>query len=218
MTAPFRSLTARAAPLPRDDVDTDAIFPARYYTLTGDFGRALFANWRLLPDGSPDPGFVLNRPEHAGARILVAGVNFGCGSSREHAVWALRDGGIGCVIAAGFGPIFFDNAVLSGVLPASLPPDEARALADAVAAAPDAEITVCLETRRILGPGAEERTFDIPAEARATLLEGADPIARTLRFADEIDAFRAADRLRRPWAWSHAAGRPPSTTQRETTP
>lgn len=198
MAEPFVRLTAIAAPLIEDNIDTDIIIPSREMRTTGRTGLAdgLFAGRRYRAGTrDPAPAFVLNRPEFAGARFLLAGANFGCGSSREHAVWALAEWGIRAVIAPSFAPIFAANAVRGGVVPVVL-------AADAVAwlAAADAPLTVDLETQTVAG-GGRTRGFAIDAEARAMLLGGLDEIGLTLDDADAIAAWREADRTARPWVY-----------------
>jgi len=180
----FTSHTGRAVPLDRADVDTDQIIPAEYLKRverTG-FGPFLFDSWRK------DPGFVLNRPEHRGATILVTGANFGSGSSREHAVWALEDHGFRAIVAASFADIFRNNCTKVGLLPVVLAPERTRELLDAVTADPSLEITVDLEAQRVTGGGVDE-VFEIDAFTRWRLLEGLDDVGLTLRHADEIAAF-----------------------------
>jgi 3-isopropylmalate/(R)-2-methylmalate dehydratase small subunit len=180
----FTSHTGRAVPLDRADVDTDQIIPAEYLKRverTG-FGPFLFDSWRK------DPDFVLNRPEHWGATILVTGANFGSGSSREHAVWALEDHGFRAIVAASFADIFRNNCTKVGLLPVVLAAERTRELLDAVTADPSLEITVDLEAQRVTGGGVDER-FEIDAFTRWRLLEGLDDVGLTLRHADEIAAF-----------------------------
>jgi 3-isopropylmalate/(R)-2-methylmalate dehydratase small subunit len=185
---PVRIITGKAVPLDRSDVDTDQIIPSEWLKRierTG-FGAGLFAEWR------DDPSFVLNRPEHAGARILLAGPNFGTGSSREHAVWALTDHGFEAVISSRFGDIFRNNATKSGLVPAEVAPELARALMDAVASDPDLEITLDVERRTIEAPAAGiEGSFGLDDDARHRLLEGLDDIAVTMQHLGDIDAYEA---------------------------
>jgi len=184
---PFTAHTGRALPLDRADVDTDQIIPAEYLRRierTG-FGPFLFDAWRK------DPGFVLNRPEFAGATILVAGPNFGCGSSREHAVWALEDHGFRAILAPSFADIFRTNCTKVGLLPVELPDRTVRALLDEVTAGPDTEITVDLEATLVTAPGVRE-PFEIDAFTRRRLLEGLDDIGLTLGHEDEIAAHERA--------------------------
>ncbi|MGY2486117.1 3-isopropylmalate dehydratase small subunit [Cupriavidus sp. CP313] len=193
-----------AAPLLRINIDTDAIIPSREMKRVSKHGLAegLFAGWRYLAgtDRSPDPSFVLNQPGYAGASILLAGSNFGCGSSREHAVWALKEYGIRAIVAPGFGAIFHNNCVRNGLLPVVLPMETVQALADDCAAAPATrQVTVDLERLEVVSPAGERYGFTLGSEQRQMLLEGLDPIALTLKLASRIDAFQAADRARRPW-------------------
>jgi 3-isopropylmalate/(R)-2-methylmalate dehydratase small subunit len=179
----FRSLTARAAVLDRPDVDTDQIIPKQFLKRierTG-YGEFLFYDWRQ------DPGFELNRPGFDGARILVTGPNFGCGSSREHAAWALQDYGFDVVIAPSFGDIFFTNAVQVGLVPVTLPAGEVKALMASVG--DGAEVTVDLETQTIVDPADRVVAFEIDSFVRMSLLEGLDAIGRTLQRESEIAAF-----------------------------
>ncbi|HEU0248682.1 MAG TPA: 3-isopropylmalate dehydratase small subunit [Gaiellaceae bacterium] len=181
----FRSLTARAAVLDRPDVDTDQIVPKQFLKRierTG-YGEFLFYDWRQ------DPAFELNRPEYDGARILLAGANFGCGSSREHAAWALQDYGFEVVIAPSFGDIFFSNAVQIGLVPVTLDAAEVKGLMARLAHG--GELTVDLEAKTISGPAGEVVHFEMDPFVRHTLLEGLDAIARTLHHEAEIAAFEA---------------------------
>ena len=184
---PFTTHTGRALPLDRADVDTDQIIPAEHLKRierTG-FGRFLFDSWRR------DPDFVMNRPEHEGATILVTGPNFGSGSSREHAVWALEDHGFRAILAPSFADIFRSNCTKVGVLPVVLPAETVRALLDAIVADPGLELTVDLREQRVTGAGVDA-AFVIDGFTRWRLLEGLDDIGLTLRHADEIDAFEGA--------------------------
>jgi 3-isopropylmalate/(R)-2-methylmalate dehydratase small subunit len=192
---PFTTLTGVAAPLLVDNVDTDTIIPSREMKTTGRTGLAdgLFAPWRYRQGREPEPGFVLNRPEYAAAPILAAGANFGCGSSREHAVWALAEWGIRAVIAESFAPIFRANALRNGLLPVELP----RAAVEALAGR---EVTIDLREQSVACEGAAW-TFEIEPEAREMMLEGLDAIELTLKAMPEIDAWTAADRALRPWVY-----------------
>ena len=183
---PFVTHTGRAVPLRRTNVDTDQIIPAVYLkrvTREG-FGDGLFAAWR------EDPSFVLNQPRYAGATILVAGIDFGTGSSREHAVWALLDYGFRAVIAPRFGDIFRTNATKAGLLPVILPEATVAALQDAVEAGPGTEVTVDLAARAVLaGAAGIQAPFDLDDYTRWRLMEGLDDIGLTLRHVDEVTAF-----------------------------
>jgi 3-isopropylmalate/(R)-2-methylmalate dehydratase small subunit len=181
---PFTTLTGRAVPLDRADVDTDQIIPAVYLKRVerSGFGPFLFDSWRS------DPSFVLNRPEHEGATILVTGPNFGGGSSREHAVWALEDHGFRAIVAPSFADIFRNNCTKVGLLPVELPEPTVRTLLETVTADPATEITVDLRDRRVTAPGVDA-AFEIDDFTRWRLLEGLDDIGLTLRHEDEITAF-----------------------------
>ena len=183
---PFTTHTGRAVPLRRTNVDTDQIIPAEYLKRVSraGFGEGLFAAWR------EDPSFVLNQPQYAGATILVAGTDFGTGSSREHAVWALTDYGFRAVIAPRFGDIFRTNATKAGLLPVILPEATVTALQDAVEADPATAITVDLDARRVLAEAVGVAApFEIDDYTRWRLLEGLDDIGLTLRHVDMIAAF-----------------------------
>jgi 3-isopropylmalate/(R)-2-methylmalate dehydratase small subunit len=189
----FTTHTGRALPLDRADVDTDQIIPAvhlRRIERTG-FGPFLFEAWRK------DPSFVLNRPEHAGATILVTGPNFGGGSSREHAVWALEDHGFRAILAPSFADIFRNNCTKVGLLPVELPETAVRTLMGLVAAEPATEITVDLRARLVTAPGVEQ-PFAMDDFTRWRLLEGLDDIGLTLRHEDEIAAFERSRPARLP--------------------
>ena len=179
---PFTKLTSRAVALPLDDVDTDQIIPARYLKVTTKegLGDALFADWR------DRPGFPIGRPEHAGAAILVAGRNFGCGSSREHAPWALVGAGFRAVVARGFADIFRNNALKNGLLPVALGEADHAALLAAIAA-PGAAVAVDLEAQSIAWPGGSAR-FELDPFARDCLLSGVDELGYLLSFDRDIAA------------------------------
>jgi 3-isopropylmalate/(R)-2-methylmalate dehydratase small subunit len=198
MTAfePFTRLTAVAAPLLRDNVDTDAIIPSREMKSTDKTGLAdgLFAGWRYLDGRTPNPNFVLNQPPYTGARILAAGRNFGSGSSREHAVWALKEYGIRAILAVSFAPIFFGNCIRNGLLPAALSEE-------AVAEIAGEPVTVDLAQQTVSVPDGRSWTFPMAGQAKAMLLEGLDAIDLTLKHRDRIEAFVAADRKARPWVY-----------------
>jgi 3-isopropylmalate/(R)-2-methylmalate dehydratase small subunit len=197
---PFTTLTATAAPLLRDNIDTDTIIPSREMKSTGKTGLAdgLFAPWRYLSPGGrdPDPAFVLNQPRYAGARIILAGSNFGCGSSREHAVWALAEYGIRAVIAPSFAPIFAGNCIRNGIVPVAL---SSRAVAEL--AADGRPVTVNLPEQRVSLGEDRSWSFEIGAETKAMLLEGLDAIELTFKHKAQIAAFQAADRQARPWIY-----------------
>ncbi|MGE3277061.1 MAG: 3-isopropylmalate dehydratase small subunit [Vicinamibacterales bacterium] len=187
---PFRRHHGRVVPLWRADIDTDQIVPKQFLSAISreGFARALFADWRCRADGTPDPGFVLNDPRYAGASVLVAGPNFGCGSSREHAAWALADYGIRAIIAPSFADIFFGNAVANGILPVTLSPSGAAEVA-ARAAAPPYALTIDLERGSVTDDAGLTARFWIAGGARRQLLEGLDRIGMTLALADRIGEF-----------------------------
>ena len=197
---PFTTLIATAAPLLRDNVDTDAIIPSREMKGTGKTGLAdgLFAAWRYTSAGGrdPDPAFVLNQPAYADAQILLSGANFGCGSSREHAVWALAEYGIRAVIAPSFAPIFAGNCMRNGIVTAPIP---AEAVAEI--AADGGPVTVDLPAQTVSLADGRSWPFAIGGEAKAMLLEGLDAIDLTFKHKAAIAAFQAADRKARPWIY-----------------
>lgn len=195
---PFTTLRSTAVPLLRDNVDTDAIIPSREMKTTGRTGLAdgLLAPWRYtdVAARTPDPAFPLNRPEAQGAQILLGGANFGCGSSREHAVWALAEYGIRCVMAESFAPIFRGNCIRNGILPVALGRQVLESLGWQVV-----DVDLAAQTVRT---GSDSHLFAIEDEPRLMLLEGLDAIALTLKSLPEIDAWTAADRASRPWIYA----------------
>jgi 3-isopropylmalate/(R)-2-methylmalate dehydratase small subunit len=202
----FIELTAIAAPLLRINVDTDAIIPSREIKGVSKKGLSdgLFAGWRYLAPGSRDenPEFILNQASYRQAEILLSGMNFGCGSSREHAVWALAEWGIRCIIAPGFGAIFYGNCVRNGILPVVLSNDIVENLARRVEIDPEKnKITINLTGGVVIAPGGDTYSFEIAAGDREMLIEGLDAIAVTMKRDDEILAFQARDRLKRPWIY-----------------
>ena len=195
-----------AAPLLRINVDTDAIIPSREMKTVGKRGLAdgLFAGWRYLAQGSREanPEFVLNRPEYRGASILLSGANFGCGSSREHAVWALAEYGIRCVVAPSFGAIFQNNCIRNGLLPLVLDDARIQALAAQVAADPQqAQLEIDLERGSLTGPDGTAHAFTLEPAQRTMLLEGLDAIGLTLKHQTLIETHVELDRRHRPWAY-----------------
>lgn len=203
---PLTTLTAVAAPLVRANIDTDAIIPSREMRTVSKSGLAdgLFAGWRYLSIGSrdPDPAFVLNQPAFAGARILVGGENFGCGSSREHAVWALAEYGFRAVIAPSFSPIFRNNCVRNGVAPVVLSAEEVGRLAAIITDdAGQRLVTIDVSDQTVVGPDGFAARFELDSESREMLLHGLDAIELTRRSAGAIDAFTTRDRLLRPWVY-----------------
>ena len=194
---PFTAVTGAAAPLMLANVDTDLIIRIERLTERADLGRYALEALRYLPDGSPNPDCVLNEPRFRGAPILLAGRNFGCGSSREGAVTALRAMGVRCVIAPSFGDIFHGNCFKNGLLPVELPEAEISRLA---AVARDADITVDLARNVVTVPG-EAIPFKVDALQREGLLGGLDEIGMTLTWRDDIEAWQRRDRALRPWIW-----------------
>ncbi|HYG27783.1 MAG TPA: 3-isopropylmalate dehydratase small subunit [Caulobacteraceae bacterium] len=207
---PLIRLTGRVAPLLRANVDTDAIIPSREMKLVSKKGLSagLFANWRYSDVDArvENPDFVLNRPERRGAAILLAGPNFGCGSSREHAVWALVEYGVRCILAPSFGAIFRGNCIRNGLLPIVRPQEEVEALAAEAEAMPQAQMTVDLERCMLTSPEGRSIPFDISAADREMLLEGLDAVGATLKRMDQIRAFEAAYRQARPWRFHLPTG------------
>lgn len=193
---PFTTLTATAAPLMRRNIDTDTII--RIERMTGTTGQQMADYvFEALWD---DPSFVLRQPQFAGAPILLAGENFGCGSSREGAVWALKYSGVRTVIAPSFGDIFYNNCFQNGLLPVRLPADQVQRLADQCAGG-NARVTVDLERQVVIGPHGEEMPFQLEELRRQALLQGLDEIGQTLLQTEAIDAFKARDQAERPWVW-----------------
>jgi 3-isopropylmalate/(R)-2-methylmalate dehydratase small subunit len=191
---PLVKLTGVVAPLDRANVDTDQIIPAVFLKSierTG-FQDALFFSWRYNEDGSPKEDFVLNQPSYRNAAILVAGRNFGCGSSREHAPWALHDYGIRCVIAPSFADIFYNNCFQNGLLPLALPEEQVRQIMDRAKAEPGFRLNVDLEAQRVWDDSEEiSLTFNIDSFRRHCLLNGLDDIGLTLQQEDKIGAYEA---------------------------
>lgn len=198
---PIRRVSGAAVPLLDDDVNTDQIIPAAWLKdLHPDLATGLFGYRRRRPDGTPNADFVLEQPQYAGAPILVAGANFGCGSSREHAVWALRAFGVRCVISPAPAEFFRDNCLRNGVLPVVLPPAEMADLAARVVAVDgSAPFTVDLEECTIAGPDGFRQSFVIAPHERIALLEGLDDIGVSLRHADEIRAWEQRTAATRPF-------------------
>ncbi len=203
---PFTQHRGVAVPLLRPNIDTDAIIPSREMRQVSPqgLGAGLFAHWRYRDAARriPEPDFPLNQDRYRGASILLAGDNFGCGSSREHAVWALREFGFRVVAAAGFGTIFAQNCVRNGILPLRLPAEQVQALVRAVAEDPGQRtLLVDLQAQCVTAPGPLRFAFAIDPAWRETLLRGLDPIARSLRHEAALAAFERRDRRRRAWAY-----------------
>ena len=208
MIEKFVPLNTVGVPLDRGNVDTDAIIPARYLkTLkrTG-LGVGLFFAWRYDAGGAPVPDFPLNRPEYRGGEVLVAGENFGCGSSREHAVWALMDFGFRAVIAPSFSDIFRNNCLKNGLLPVTLPAAAVRSMFDALLAAPGGKLQVNLQAQTVTGPGGDVHRFAIDPFAKTCLLEGLDEIALTLKSLPEIERYERERKKATPWLFQDLDG------------
>ena len=197
---PFNQLTAKAAPLDVANVDTDQIIPKQFLKTVDreGLGKGLFYDLRFDGEGRPRPAFVLNDPRYAGAGLLIAGDNFGCGSSREHAPWALLDYGVRCVIAPSFADIFYNNCFQNGLLPVALPEPEVRALMEE-AKGGNHVFSVDLASQTVVAPSGRRFRFEIDPARKAKLLEGLDSIGETLRAASDIDAFEARQAIARPW-------------------
>ena len=191
---PFTILTSTAVPLRAENVDTDQIIPARYLTAItkAGMGDGLFAAWRYQADGSSKPDFVLNQPQHRGAEILLAGRNFGSGSSREHAVWALTEYGFRAVISPGFADIFHNNALKNGLLPITLPEDTVNMLLDLSEEQPDIRLHVDLAAQTVSLPDGQQATFAIDPYRKLCLLQGLDDLGYLLAQDEAITAYEQA--------------------------
>jgi len=206
----FTQLNGLVAPMMRSNVDTDAIIPKQFLKSIkrSGFGVNLFDAWRYLDEGypgqdtssrQPNPEFILNNHRYAGAEILLAGENFGCGSSREHAVWALDDYGFRCVIAPSFADIFFNNSFKSGLLPLSLPAAVIDSLAAECEASPGYRLTVDLDAQGVTTPSGDTHSFEVDGFRKHCLLNGLDDIGLTLQQKDKIEAYESARRESAPW-------------------
>jgi 3-isopropylmalate/(R)-2-methylmalate dehydratase small subunit len=197
----FTTLTGLVAPLDRVNVNTDEITPARFLKSirrTG-FANALFANWRYLKDGTPNPDFVLNQPRYQGVSILLTGDNFGCGSSREHAPWAILEYGFRCLIAPSFADIFFNNCFNNGILPVTLDDAVVQELFAEVEASEGYTLHVDLPTQTVTTPGGRALRFEIDNFKKHALLQGLDNIGWTLSHSDEIAAYEQRRKQEAPW-------------------
>ena len=196
----FTVLKGVAAPLPVMNVDTDMLIPKQFLKTIGrkGLGKSLFYEHRFKPDGSENPDFVLNKAPYRQARILVARDNFGCGSSREHAPWALEDFGIRCIIAPSFADIFYNNCFMNGMLPIKLPAEQVDLL---LAEADGAAFTIDLPNQKILRPNGESIPFEIDPFFKTCLVEGLDEVALTLQKSPFIRDFEAKQRASQPWLW-----------------
>lgn len=209
----FTHLNGVVVPLDRSNVDTDAIIPKQFLKSIKrvGFGPNLFDDWRYLEPGepgmdnakrTPNPDFVLNDSRYAGAEVLLGRENFGCGSSREHAVWALTDYGIRCVIAPSFADIFFNNSFKNGLLPVTLPEEVIDRLFDEVNDTEGYRLTIDLESQTVVTPSGESFGFDIDDFKKYCMLNGLDDIGLTLKHADDIKAFEARRRQEAPWLFA----------------
>ena len=196
----FTRLDAKVAPLPLANIDTDQIIPKQFLKSVEreGFGKGLFYDLRFDTDGNPKPDFVLNRPEYKGAGVLVAGDNFGCGSSREHAPWALLDFGISCVISTSFADIFYNNCFQNGLLPVVLAEDEVQALMEE-AKGGNHMVTVDLEAQTVVSPSGRTFAFSIDPQRKEKMLKGLDAIGETLVAAPQIDLYEMKQALAKPW-------------------
>lgn len=197
----FTVLEGVAAPLKIINVDTDMIIPKQYLKTikrTG-LGKGLFSEQRYKDDGSENPDFVLNKPSYRNAKILVAGDNFGCGSSREHAPWALADFGIKCVISTSFGDIFYNNCFKNGILPIRVSPEDLEKLFDDAGRGSNATLTVDLASQEIRGPDGGTVKFEIDAFRKHCLINGLDDIGLTMEKSASIASFEAKEKVSRPW-------------------
>ena len=197
----FTTLSATAAPLPMINVDTDKIIPKQFLRTIKRTGlsEGLFYDLRFDEQGKPKPGFVLDEPAYRNAQILIAGANFGCGSSREHAPWALLDFGIRCVIAPSFGDIFYNNCFKNGILPIELPKEQVDLLMDDAQRGANAVVTVDLESQEIAGPDGGTLHFEIDPFRKHCLLNGLDDIGLSLEKVAKIDDYEAKQRQEQPW-------------------
>jgi len=198
---PFSTHTGLVLPLDRVNVDTDQMVPKQFLkALTRQgFGRILFYDWRYLAGEKPNPEFVMNFPQYKGASVLLTRANFGCGSSREHAPWALLDFGIRCVIAPSFADIFYNNCFQNGILPIKVSPEDLHKLMDDAKRGSNATLTIDLEKQEVHGPDGGTVKFDIDAFRKHCLLNGLDDIGLTLQKQSKIDSFESNRKLSQPW-------------------
>jgi len=189
--AQFTTLTSRVVALPANDIDTDQIIPARFLKATDklDMGSHLFADWRYNADGSPRPDFVINQPESQGAQVLLAGDNFGCGSSREHAPWALTGFGFRAVISTSFADIFRNNALKNGLLPIVVKPETHQMLFDLLEEVPNAQVVIDLASQTVTLPTGQSVSFPIDGFSKTCLLKGTDELGYLLGFEEQISAY-----------------------------
>jgi 3-isopropylmalate dehydratase small subunit len=197
---PIKLIRSRTVVMPSSNIDTDQIIPARFLTTTVrvGLGKSLFADWRYDANGNPRPDFVLNQPAAKGCEVLVAGRNLGCGSSREHAPWALLDFGIRCVISTSFADIFYNNCFQNGLLPVVLKADEVQALMEE-AKGGNHLVTVDLEAQTVVSPSGQTFRFEIDPVKKEKMLKGLDSIGETLQAAGDIDLYEMKRALDQPW-------------------
>ena len=202
---PFTHLDGRAASLAIANLDTDQIIPKQFLKTVDreGLGKGLFFDLRFDGEGHPRPDFVLNLPAYEGASVLIAGDNFGCGSSREHAPWALLDFGLRCVIAPSFADIFYNNCINNGLLPLTLPEAQVRVLMDE-AKGGNHLVSVDLESQTVISPSGQKFSFEIDPGRKDKLLKGLDAVGETLQHAGDIDRFEAGRRMSQPWLETRA--------------
>jgi len=200
----FVKLDGVAAPMPLVNIDTDMIIPKQYLKTIqrAGLGKSLFAEMRYDNDGNENEDFVLNQPQYRSAQILVAGDNFGCGSSREHAPWALADFGIRCVISTSFADIFYNNCFKNGILPIAVPQEDLDKLMDDAERGSNAVLSVDLEAQEIKGPDGGTISFEIDPFRKHCLLNGLDEVGLTMQKADKVEDFEAKQKLSQPWLQS----------------
>ena len=203
----FKPVSGVAAPMRGINIDTDKIIPKQYLKTIerAGLGKHLFAEMRYNEDGSEKPDFVLNQPAYRQAQILVAGDNFGCGSSREHAPWAIKDFGIRCVISTSFADIFYNNCFKNGILPIMVTPEQLEMLFDDADRGANATLSVDLETQEIHGPDGGVVNFEMDPFRKNCLLEGLDDIGQTLQRKGRIDSFEEQQKAQQPWLYGNAA-------------
>ena len=203
----FKTVSGVAAPMRGINIDTDKIIPKQYLKTIqrAGLGKHLFAEMRFNQDGSEKEDFVLNKPAYREAKILVAGDNFGCGSSREHAPWAILDFGIKCVISTSFADIFYNNCFKNGILPINVTPEQLELLLDDADRGANATLTVDLESQRITGPDGGVVNFEMDAFRKQCLLEGLDDIGQTMQRKGKIDSFEERQKAGQPWLYADAA-------------
>jgi len=202
----YKNHTSVAALMNRSNVDTDQIIPKQFLKKverTG-FGIHLFHDWRFLDDGTENPEFELNKPAFKDAKILVAGDNFGCGSSREHAPWAIEDYGFNTIISTSYADIFFSNCFKNGILPIRVTKEELAALMAEIDANEGVEFTVDLDAETVTTPGGIVIAIEVDPFRKQSLIEGADDISWTLKHVDKITAFEEANKKQFPWLWNQA--------------